>query len=428
MVDLAELASWTRAELVEKARQLGVERPERMTRIELRDEIQRLSGPRTAPEAPRGLFGTARSMLASMVEAGLNMPEAAAVIRGEAGFDVRVKTQPPVATVTLAEIYAAQGHRRRAIRMLEDVLAAEPDHEVARELKRRLEEELEQKGSDTAPGATSSRDPEWVETTGEEVRTGRPPEVIPHDASPTSEERVDLDDSIEHTDERTEGPDELTEHTDELTEGPDELIEDIEDTVPEGESLPEEATGDEGAAAADSTPEDVLLETPAAVSEAAQEPDLGSPGETSEVVPQAHAALPLRPETDALFYRRDADGTRIYWELAPPSTDRAQRRMPEGKPVVRVVGVPPTTSANGGPTRIQFDFDVTGVSGVIHVAELHGPQVVRAALGWLAPEGFVPFAVGADLDGSYQPPAGETGTAARIRALHRFDDDGSESR
>src|SRR5690606_26473589 len=85
MVDLAALASWTRAQLVEKARELGVERPERMTRLELRDEIQRLGRPRGGEE-PKGLFGTARSMLASMVEAGLNMPEAAAVIRGESGF------------------------------------------------------------------------------------------------------------------------------------------------------------------------------------------------------------------------------------------------------------------------------------------------------------------------------------------------------
>src|SRR6478736_4428313 len=117
MVNASALDLLSRSELIERAREMGVERPERMTRAELRDEILRLSAPRGKEDEARGLFGVARSMLASVVEAGLHMPDAAAVIRGES--DIRVKTQPPVATVTLAEIYAAQGHRQRALRMLE---------------------------------------------------------------------------------------------------------------------------------------------------------------------------------------------------------------------------------------------------------------------------------------------------------------------
>src|SRR5690606_41415651 len=136
MVDIAALASWTRVELVEKARQLGVERPERMTRLELRDEIQRLTGPRGAQEEPRGLLGAARSMLASMVEAGLNMPEAAAVIRGEAGFDGRVEKQPPGASDTPGTIYTAQRPPKRAPRMLDDVLASQSGLRSATALRR----------------------------------------------------------------------------------------------------------------------------------------------------------------------------------------------------------------------------------------------------------------------------------------------------
>ncbi|HEY4102950.1 MAG TPA: tetratricopeptide repeat protein, partial [Polyangiaceae bacterium] len=71
-------------------------------------------------------------------EAGLNLPDAAALIRGEGARDGDWKGPPPVATVTLAEIYAAQGHLERALKMLDEVLAKEPDHDPARALRDRL--------------------------------------------------------------------------------------------------------------------------------------------------------------------------------------------------------------------------------------------------------------------------------------------------
>jgi hypothetical protein len=52
--------------------------------------------------------------------------------------------------VTLAEIYAAQGHFDRALNMLEEVLKREPEHEVARALRERLRAERE-------PGPERSR-------------------------------------------------------------------------------------------------------------------------------------------------------------------------------------------------------------------------------------------------------------------------------
>src|SRR5690606_6261102 len=128
----------SRHELVEEARKLGVERPERMTRVELRDEIVRRSVPEERQAEARGLFGVARSMLASVVDKGLNLPDAAKVIRGGSSFEVPVTSQTPVATVTLAEIYAAQGHKARALRILEDVLAQEPGHEEALRVQREL--------------------------------------------------------------------------------------------------------------------------------------------------------------------------------------------------------------------------------------------------------------------------------------------------
>jgi hypothetical protein len=45
----------------------------------------------------------------------------------------------PLPTVTLAEIYAAQGHRERAVETLRTLLTQEPDHAPARELLEELE-------------------------------------------------------------------------------------------------------------------------------------------------------------------------------------------------------------------------------------------------------------------------------------------------
>ncbi|HEY0465081.1 MAG TPA: hypothetical protein VGC79_12765, partial [Polyangiaceae bacterium] len=113
-----DLERLSREQLILKARVLGVERPELMTRVEMRDEIVRRSEPDIAQQKrARGFLGVARDLVASVVEAGLNLPDAAALIRGDSNREAHWKGPPPVATVTLAEIYAAQGHLDRALRM-----------------------------------------------------------------------------------------------------------------------------------------------------------------------------------------------------------------------------------------------------------------------------------------------------------------------
>ncbi|HVJ19724.1 MAG TPA: tetratricopeptide repeat protein [Polyangiaceae bacterium] len=135
--DLDLLDSLTRDELIERARELGTNRPEVMTRVELRDEIVRLSEPDVmAQKRQRGWLGVARDLVASVVESGLNMRDAAAKIRGERGEDL--VGPPPVATVTLAEIYIAQGHPDRALGIVNEVLDREPDHAAALALRERL--------------------------------------------------------------------------------------------------------------------------------------------------------------------------------------------------------------------------------------------------------------------------------------------------
>jgi len=166
MSDQSVLDQRSRPELIEEARGHGVERPERMTRAELKDEILRRTKTGAEQTEARGLFGVARAMLASVVETGLNLPDAASLIRGTTTFDARVSGPAPVATVTLAEIYATQGHKKRALGMLDEVLREEPDHEIALRLRRELSDE-----------AAPPQDLTLVETNGIEVQTGQPPAV-----------------------------------------------------------------------------------------------------------------------------------------------------------------------------------------------------------------------------------------------------------
>src|SRR5688572_28619517 len=139
--DLHVLDGMSRDELIERARALGAKRPELMTRVELRDEIVRLTeNDPVARKRSRGWLGVARDLVASVVDAGLNMPGAAAAIRG--GPQPRPEWQgpAPVVTLTLAEIYVAQGHIDRAHVVLDEVLQNEPDHVAALALRARLSE------------------------------------------------------------------------------------------------------------------------------------------------------------------------------------------------------------------------------------------------------------------------------------------------
>jgi hypothetical protein len=144
-MDRAELEALDRESLVRRAEDAGIRRARILTRPELVDELLRLdpSIDRRELERKRGFFGRARDLLARVVERGLHLPDAADRIREIGG------TLPPsvprtdpqaVPTVTLAEIYAAQGHKQRAIETLRRVLEREPEHVAARALLAKLED------------------------------------------------------------------------------------------------------------------------------------------------------------------------------------------------------------------------------------------------------------------------------------------------
>jgi len=140
-MDRSELERLDREGLVQRAQAAGVKRARLLTRPELIDELVRL-GPVDPSQVrrSRGFFGRARDLLSRVVERGLHLPDAADRLRSALGpFEAPRPEPQAVPTVTLAEIYAAQGHKRRALETLRRVLEAEPDHREARSLLAKLE-------------------------------------------------------------------------------------------------------------------------------------------------------------------------------------------------------------------------------------------------------------------------------------------------
>jgi len=162
----AELERLDRDALVELAEGAGVTRARILTRPELVDELLlRSSTDEASKRRARGFFGIARDLVARVVERGLHLPDAAERIR-TLGLAPPPRRSAPAAlpTVTLAEIYAAQGHRERAVDTLESVLGREPDHAAARALLTQLRDSaypvppppLPPEEEESAANATSS--------------------------------------------------------------------------------------------------------------------------------------------------------------------------------------------------------------------------------------------------------------------------------
>src|SRR5580658_9293593 len=136
----AELETLDREDLIARAEAAGVARARILTRPELVDELLiRSAADQASKQRSRGFFGLARDLLARVVEQGLHLPDAADRIRTIGALPPSRRSAPAaLPTVTLAEIYAAQGHRQRAIETLESVLAREADHAAARALLAQL--------------------------------------------------------------------------------------------------------------------------------------------------------------------------------------------------------------------------------------------------------------------------------------------------
>jgi hypothetical protein len=372
--DPAELDTLSREDLILRARARGVERPEQMTRVELRDEIVRRSEPDLERQRrSRGWLGVARDLLASVVESGLNLPDAASAIRGDGKGENDFQGPPPVATVTLAEIYAAQGHYEQALRMLDEVIEREPEHAIARTLRERIAEER-----DLGPG----RRRKVVDTKAETIVTPQPPAVAPAPAAAPEPVVV------------AAAPEPVASAPEPVAAAPEPVAAAPEPVAAAPEPL---AAAPEPVAAA---PEPVT---------AAPEPVAAAPEPAP--APIVEPAPSSSPPSPALLVLQTANRAFVYWRL--PSISDSLR--------LRAVTVSPQAQ---GASIAEQDHPIVRQVGGFWLSRFTPGSEVRAAVGELSHEGFSPVAVARVLDSDAEvafDPLGleadsELEVAARIAA------------
>ncbi|MCB9584819.1 MAG: hypothetical protein H6718_05450 [Polyangiaceae bacterium] len=413
-MDRSSLDRLQRQELIELARSRGIERPEVMTRDELIDEILRLSfADPTEVKSVRGWFGVARDLLAGLVEQGLHLPDAAKVIRGDGPGSVS-SGRRPLATVTLAEIYAAQGHLGRGIAVLQEVLEKEPEHEVASRLLSDLEarklggdDDFPEESfawSDAAP-ATPAESPAAIESRSGEpldvdsghdavdapspdvvtplvsyVDSDSVPAIVATSVEPSAKAEVELEaptlrttqlsdelppsepvaanDATEPVDSRADTAAAASPVDAELVDAEPEDAEPEQDTSPNAsEQAVEEPT-------LESIPKEIVAAAVAIVAEASTERDAGGDLES--------------PDSCVLFVR--AQRIVVSWCVAQASFARHLSEQPDGAPVVRLAWWAPGLPAS----RHSLDVAVTQAAGELLVEPTgYSPHaILRGALGW----------------------------------------------
>jgi hypothetical protein len=121
---------------------------------------------------------------------------------------------------------------------------------------------------------------------------------------------------------------------------------------------------------------------------------------------------------------------RVYWELCPESRLRAERRWPDGRAVVRVVG---WRASWEGAQRVEHDVEIARAQDSATIDHLGGVAAVRAALGWVSAGELHPFSLAPELAAGasaadprlrWVPPGqkgmGSSATAIAARALEHW--------
>jgi len=328
-----DLQKLSRGELIELARARGVFSADALTRAELIDEI--LQRPVEEPVSPGlfGLLGVAGELVAGVVDSRLHMPEAANLIREMTKPRRSSRPPPPLPTVTLAEIYAAQGHLDKAIAVLDEVLTTAPDHGDARALRERLADELA-----AALAAEAAGDPEQ--------------------AAPTEDK----------------APPAPTEELEALAGDADIAPSEPADAI----DAPVEPDADEGAAVAPPTVPEV---EPAPAS--ADEPGTGEP--LPSPTPPAHYGA-----DEVVALATDPATAYVYWELRPERFARTRHADPDGRLVLRALTM---VSRGLDVVSDSRDIPVDALVGDRFISGLTPSAELRLCLGWNGPKGFVPLAV-----------------------------------
>jgi hypothetical protein len=410
----SELEALSRGELIERALRLGIPRPEVMTRVELADEIvRRLEPDPAARKRARGWLGVARDLVAGLIEQGFNMPDAAKLVRSGAFAPTRIIHQPPVATVTLAEIYARQGHGKRALAMLDEVLKKEPDHAAARALFERLSESARPAEPEPVPEPESEREPEREPESEREPATLSQPEREPATLSqperePATLSQPELEPATLSQPEPEREPATLSQPELEpatLSQPepePATLSQPEPERVPEPEPLSRPELEVVAPPPLLTEPMPALHRTfttePAPLPEAL--PDMHlidmTPAKGAPVVPPAPEPETGAAEHDELWVVRDAEGAvRLHWTLSAASVAAQRERAPHGRALIRVVRVTPSFF---GPEVRESEHEAPGSKGSAVLDATDETVHVRAALGWQSSEGFLPLAVGVEVE------------------------------
>lgn len=439
-MDSKELEKLNRDQLIARARQLGATRPELLTRPELRDEIIRLSeSDETERRRARGWFGVARDLVASVVSQGLNLPDTAELIRGV--HVLNPKAAPPVATVTLAEIYAAQGHLKKALDLLDEVIAHEPDHDAARAARARLSKEA---GSVSRP-AISQAAGSMVDSLAAELQAQAEREALqgtapsawypeasaegpratdgaegatePANGSTSPAEQLHAGSvravsagEVERVPEvggATESRPEVERPSNAATQQtePTPLAEprpsSANDSVVEPTPLAEPTRSSTDDSMAEPTP--LAESTPssaAGVATASAEPmTASSPAEAvplPEVVGASASNAPTRdPKLDnsLLIVRPTPAELFCIWQTSPKLVARLREGDSGGALVLRVVEV---SASSDGPDTHESDLELAETDGHLRIELKTAPAEVRVALGWIRGERFSVIAIGTE--------------------------------
>ena len=366
-MERSTLEALDRDTLIKRAEDAGVARARILTRPELVDELllrTTAEGGRAADvQRARGFFGRARDLLARIVERGLNLPDAAERIRA-ASTPPPARTMPPaLPTVTLAEMYATQGHTARAVETLNRVLEQEPDHAAARALLNQLQEPSYR--SPTAPPLP----PEEPAVADAAVADAAVADAAVADAPlsgapPTSESASVPPQRVAAVGGSSR---EIHAQTSDVTSAA-------------GVTGTTDAPGTTDAATAKPAVETVLDAPALDELEVAAEPL----GMLDDALLPTHydvdecVALPVDPTT--LF---------VYWEVRERSWEHLQAKRAGGSVVLRVLVIQP---AWDGPRTETRDYPVGARAGDWFVRDLPAGCVVRAAIGWKENIAFLPVA------------------------------------
>ncbi|MCC6527768.1 MAG: DUF4912 domain-containing protein [Polyangiaceae bacterium] len=424
-----ELRALPKDELIRRAETLGVPRPRVLTQVELVDEIVQRTTVGERRDRARGWLGKARDLLARVVERGLHLPDAAARF-ASAPRPPMPRTPPPLPTVTLAEIYAAQGHLPRAIKVLDQVLEREPGHAEALGLRARLAATLSREVASAAVPAAPGADATPVPAS----TPADPPADAPVDAGGASPDEP----SMKPTDSPPTPAAPATPApatTSPAAEAPPEARVATPARATDGPATP--AMGDD-AAGPPTEPSGGRVAPPPGVAARLGVVELAADGPVAE----AELAPPPRPssaqleeieaseaELNAEAARLEADAAAettddvalavgdaelpggygvdeivalavdpttayVYWEVRPARFARARWSDPTGKLVVRVL----TAEVEGGHGVLRsWDNEVVPLAGDLFVRGLPAGSEVRLCIAWKAGEHFVPLAVAPEL-------------------------------